>query len=80
MRPDERTDTRPSTGDGDHDRFSHYVKKDEMTKALVEGTPVRALCGKIWVPSRDPDRYPTCPACEELMGILRASEGDGDQG
>jgi hypothetical protein len=56
--------------EGDHDRFAHYVEKDELMKALVEGLPVVALCGKIWVPSRDPDRFPLCPACKELYEKL----------
>ncbi len=37
--------TRPSTDDGDHERFSHYVPKDKLTEAMVNGTPVIALCG-----------------------------------
>lgn len=56
--------------EGDHDRFAHYVEKDELMKALVEGLPVVALCGKIWVPSRDPDKFPLCPACRELYEKL----------
>ena len=52
---------------GDHDRFAHYVDKDEITEALVNGWPVIALCGKIWVPSRDPDKYPVCPICDEIF-------------
>lgn len=61
---DERTDVR--TDDGDHDRFAHYVRKDKLTEALVMGTPVIALCGKIWVPSRSPERFPVCPECKRL--------------
>ena len=57
-----RTDFRPD--EGDHDRFSHYVDKGKLTEALVMGTPVIALCGKVWVPSRDPTRYPVCPECK----------------
>ena len=30
------------------------------------GTPVVALCGKVWVPSRDPERFPICPECQEI--------------
>jgi len=60
---DERTDAR-TTECGDHDRFSHYVRKDKLTDAMVNGTPVIALCGKVWVPSRDPQRYPICPECK----------------
>jgi len=56
--------------EGDHDRFAHYVEKDELMKALVDGLPVVALCGKIWVPSRDPDRFPLCPACKEIYEKL----------
>ena len=62
--------TRPVTDDGDHERFSHYVEKDKLTEAMVMGTPVRALCGKVWVPSRDPERFPTCPECQEAWEKL----------
>lgn len=58
------------TQDGDHDTFSHYVDKNEATKAVVLGTPVQALCGKVWVPSRDPDKYPVCPTCKEIYEKL----------
>lgn len=52
---------------GDHDLFAHYAEKDMITEALVMGTEVVALCGKIWVPSRDPSKYPICPTCKEIM-------------
>lgn len=79
--PDTDTDTvtRPVTDDGDHDRFAHYVDKSKLTAAYVEGTPVRALCGKLWVPTRDPDRYPICPTCKEIVDAL-FGEGDGQGG
>jgi hypothetical protein len=61
---------------GDHNRFAHYVAGRNaaalVTQAMVLGTPVEALCGKRWVPSRDASRYPVCPECVErkrkLMG------------
>jgi len=73
--------TQPSTGDGDHERFSHYVPKDKLMEAMVNGTPVIALCGKVWVPSRDPQRYPVCPQCKEIWAKMPAGGGDkgGDQ-
>ena len=52
--------------EGDHEKFSHYVPKDKLMQAMVEGTPVRALCGKLWVPSRDPQRFPVCPECKRI--------------
>ena len=56
--------------DGDHERFAHYVDKAKLTAAYVEGTPVIALCGKVWVPSRDPSRFPVCPRCKEIHSSL----------
>ena len=61
---EERTDYRYDAGD--HERFSHYANKDEIMAAMIEGTPVRAICGKVWVPSRDPKRFPVCPQCKEI--------------
>ena len=65
-------DTQPKLdhGDGDHDRFAHYVTKEDAMKAYVEGTEVTALCGKKWIPSRDPEKFPTCPTCKELYGLF----------
>jgi len=73
---DERTQT--STGDGDHDRFSHYVVRNKLTEAVVEGTPLRALCGKVWVPSRDPKKYPVCPECKEIYDRIPAGDGGAE--
>lgn len=64
-------DIRPVTDDGDHDRFAHYTRRADANRAYVEGTPVRALCGKVWVPSRDPSRYPVCPECAKIREQLR---------
>lgn len=55
---------------GDHERFAHYVPREKLMHAMVEGTPVRALCGKLWVPSRDPQRFPVCPQCKEIHESL----------
>lgn len=57
---------RPDVDAGDHDRYAHYVRAEDATRAYVEGTPITALCGKKWVPTRDPERYPICPTCAEL--------------
>ena len=64
-------EVRPVTDDGDHDRFAHYTRRADASRAYVEGTPIRALCGKVWVPSRDPSRYPVCPECIKIRERLR---------
>ncbi len=57
--------------EGDHERFSHYVKKDKIVDSAVSGAPVRALCGKIWTPGRDPEKFPVCPECKKIYDGLK---------
>ena len=65
--------------DGDHERMSHIVLEGfvpeegdfiaagpSVVEGMVNGTAVKALCGKIWVPGRNPKRYPLCPTCREI--------------
>jgi hypothetical protein len=66
---DTRTIPETSHGSGDHDRFAHYVLKEKIVESAVTGTPVIALCGKVWVPNRDPSRYPLCPECKRLYDL-----------
>ena len=74
---DTRTDERTNTTDnGDHERLSHYVPKDKLMDAMVNGTPVIALCGKVWIPSRDPEKFPVCPECKEIYEGLRSGSDD----
>ena len=49
--------------------------KAKLTEAMVMGTPVIALCGKVWVPSRNPDRFPVCPECKEIWASLQPGGG-----
>ena len=76
----EETTPRTAHGDGDHDRFAHYVKKEKILESALSGDPVVALCGKVWVPGRDPQRFPVCPTCKEILDKLPpGDEGeDGD--
>jgi hypothetical protein len=70
-RPDERADERTvPVEEGDHEKFSHYAPKDKVMEAMVMGTPVTALCGKVWVPSRAPEKFPVCPTCKEIWESL----------
>ncbi|MFC4565868.1 DUF3039 domain-containing protein [Nocardiopsis mangrovi] len=72
------SDTRPdisqnpdiSHGDGDRERFAHYVQKDKITESAITGDPVIALCGKVWVPNRDPEKFPICPECKKIYEEL----------
>ena len=76
-----RTETRleEREDDGGHDRFAHYIKKEKIVESAVTGKAVRALCGKKWVPSRDPSKYPICPMCKEIFEVLRPGPEDSEQ-
>jgi hypothetical protein len=54
----------------DKNRFSHYADSASVTEGYVLGTPVTAICGKIFVPSRDPEKFPICPICKEIAEAL----------
>lgn len=70
--------TEPDLEHGDHERFAHYVKKDKIVASAVLGEPVIALCGKVWVPSRDPSRFPVCPTCEAIYkGLPHGGDDSG---
>lgn len=63
---------------GDHERFAHYVRKEKVLESALSGAPVVALCGKVWVPGRDPQKFPVCPVCKEIYEGLRPEPGDGE--
>jgi len=63
-----------TTEDGDHDKFAHYVRKNEITESAVTGQAVTAICGKKWVPTRLPDDFPVCPDCKRIYERLKPSK------
>ena len=67
----EKEDTRLNNDDGYHERFAHYVRKEKIVESAVTGKSVRALCGKKWVPSRDPEKFPICPRCKKIFDGLK---------
>ncbi len=64
----------PTLDDGDHDRFAHFARKADIVNSAVTGRPLVALCGKVWVPGRNPDRYPVCSTCREIYQRKKAEE------
>lgn len=70
-----REDTTVDTTNGDHDLFAHYVLKSEQVRAAVTGKPCVALCGKVWVPTHNPDGLTVCPKCADIYQEMRKREG-----
>lgn len=46
---------------------AHVVGREDQMRGYVMGAAIRALCGVVFVPSRDPSRYPTCEECRVLL-------------
>ena len=58
---------------------AHIVKTEpgesaaaKVLEARIYGTPLEALCGHVWVPSRDPKQLPLCQACKDIYEMYRA--------
>ena len=63
----EKTDVTDSDSE---EHFAHYAESSEVTEGYIMGTPVIALCGKIFVPSRDPLKLRICPICKQIAEAL----------
>lgn len=71
MATEQRTEPRLSDGDtGGPGDVAHYARKDEVTRAAIEGGVVTALCGVKFQPVRDPSRFPVCRTCARLLDQL----------
>jgi Protein of unknown function (DUF3039) len=65
---------------------AHIVKTEpgesaaaKVLEARIYGTPIEALCGHVWVPSRDPKQLPMCQKCKEVYDVYRMfNNGLGD--
>ena len=44
----------------------------KVLEARIMGTPIEALCGFVWVPSRDPKQLPVCEECKAVYGMYKA--------
>jgi hypothetical protein len=51
----------------DDDKVSHLISKQDWEKAYIMGEPVQALCGKLWVPHKNPDQFPLCGRCAHVF-------------
>ena len=50
--------------------YAHYADSVSVTEGYVTGKIVKAICGKFFVPSKDPKDFPVCPICKQLAETL----------
>ncbi len=46
-----------------------------VMEARLNGTPLEALCGHVWVPHRDPLKLPVCEQCLSIYHVYRDHNG-----
>jgi hypothetical protein len=46
-----------------------------VTEAYILGTPVEALCGHVFTPSKDPKQLPICDTCKDIADIRTDGRG-----
>ncbi len=63
---------KPTTDQGDDDAIAHIVMKDDQMRGYLTGEPIKALCGKVWTPTRDYEGLPVCAKCVEVRDRLIA--------
>lgn len=58
------------------DELFHYVRKDAITESAVLGNTVTALCGAVFPVTKTPrPGSPVCPACKDMLEMLKAFAG-----
>ncbi len=74
-RPELDTDEELQTGEP---TVAHIVKTKKgenaaakVLEARIYGTPLEALCGHVWVPSRDPKQLPLCETCKSIYEMYK---------
>lgn len=68
--------TRPEVRltDGDEsDDHSHIGRAADVNRGYITGEPIEALCGRRFVPHRDPEQFPLCARCAEVLGQIKAA-------
>ncbi len=62
--------------------MAHIVKTEpgetaaaKVLEARIYGTPIEALCGHVWVPSRDPKQLPLCQKCKDVYDMYKSFNG-----
>lgn len=68
-------DTQTVDADTGEPKFAHYADAASVTEGYIMGKAVLAICGKFFVPSRDPLKFPICPICKELAAALLLDTG-----
>ncbi len=60
------------------ENFSHWAKRNVVTRAYIEGIEIIGLCGARVVAHRDYEDLPVCDQCNETLALLRRLRDAGE--
>lgn len=61
----------PTLAADEPDGFAHIVRRDQVTRASVEGRMLRTVCGRRIVPRHDWRSVPECPSCADTYAAAQ---------
>lgn len=61
-----------TTTDTGEPEVAHIAPAADVNRAYVTGEPITALCGIVFVPTRDPARYPVCAPCKAVLDQIKS--------
>ncbi|WP_200329621.1 DUF3039 domain-containing protein [Leucobacter sp. L43] len=67
--------------------LNHYIRKTDILRGVVDGSPAKALCGEMVVPDHQGAQaipghevahreLKTCPVCENIFDSLRRDKSE----
>ena len=73
--------TKEVADEGGNEFEHHYMRKEDILDAMVNGTPHRALCGTVFIPVSSPqtagampdESATVCRKCSRLIALLKRS-------
>jgi len=60
------------------ENFSHWAKRNVVTRAYIEGIEIIGLCGARVVAHRNYEDLPVCDQCNETLALLRHLRDAGE--
>ncbi len=71
-------DVRPETvvvPETDTPDVAHVIRRDRRDAAYLFGEGVEALCGHLFVPTKNPYELPKCERCQDVLKQINAGRG-----
>ena len=59
----------------DEPKIAHIAPAADVNRAYVTDEAITALCDVVFVPTKNPNRYPVCEPCKAVLDQIKAGRG-----